>query len=110
MSMKERYGTMMDNAFGQYYVLFRKKNALDKEHAVTVAELFGDGKPYVADRQMLRKMLSFGVIKRVNGDYYWLDEKRVENPGAVLKQRLLIIGLAMALALVYCVLMGDFTF
>ena len=33
MSVKERYGTMMDNAFGGYYDLFRKQKALSSDMA-----------------------------------------------------------------------------
>lgn len=109
MSMRDNYKIMIDNAFGGYYELFRNRKALDKEHAVAVEELFGEQKPSAADRQMLKKMVSFGLAKRV-GDRYWLDEKKAGNPLAVYRQRMAIIGLAMILVLVYCVLMGDFTF
>ena len=39
MSVKERYGTMMDNAFGGYYDLFRKQKALSSDMAVTMEKL-----------------------------------------------------------------------
>lgn len=55
MSVKERYGTMMDNAFGGYYDLFRKQKALSSDTAVTMEKLFDGTKPTAADRQMIRK-------------------------------------------------------
>ena len=55
MSVKERYGTMMDNAFGGYYDLFRKQKALSSDMAVTMEKLFDGTKPTAADRQMIRK-------------------------------------------------------
>ena len=110
MSVKERYGTMMDSAFGMYYELFRKKNALSEEGALTMEELFDGVKITVADRQMFRKMVSFGVVKKVNDTRFWLDENKAANPGNVLRQRLLIVLAALILALGYCWFMGDFTF
>ncbi len=110
MSVKERYGTMMDSAFGSYYEMFREKGALSKEQAVTMEELFDGGKISVADRQMFHKMLSFGVVKREGGVRYWLNEEKAVNPGKVLTQRILIIAAAMAVALGYCIIMGDFKF
>lgn len=109
MSMKENYKVIIDNAFGAYYELFRKKNALDKDHAVTIEELFGETAPSAADRKLFKKMVSFGLAKRA-GEKYWLDEKKAGNPLSVYRQRMAVIGLAMILVLVYCVLMGDFTF
>ena len=92
MSVKERYGTMMDNAFGGYYDLFRKQKALS------------------SDMQMIRKMVSFGVVKKSGDAGLWLDEGKVSNPGNVLRQRLLIILAALILAVAYCWFMGDFIF
>lgn len=109
MSMKDNYKIIIDNAFGRYYELFRKKDALDKEHAVTIEELFGEEAPSSADRQMFKKMVSFGLVRRT-GEQYWLDEKKAGNPMAVYRQRMAVIGIAMILVLVYCVLMGDFKF
>ena len=62
MSVKERYGTMMDNSFGGYYDLFRRQKALSSDTAVTMETLFDGTKPTAADRQMIRKMVS---LKRV---------------------------------------------
>ena len=47
---------------------------------------------------MMHKMLSFGVVKRVGVNQYWLDEAVISNPNGVLKQRLLLILAAVALA------------
>ena len=106
MSVKERYGTMMDNAFGGYYDLFRKQKALSSDMAVTMEKLFDGTKPTAADRQMIRKMVSFGVVKKSGDAGLWLDEGKVSNPGNVLRQRLLIILAALILAVAYCWFMG----
>ncbi len=110
MSVKERYGTMMDNAFGGYYDLFRKQKALSSDTAVTMETLFGEMKPTRADRQMIRKMVSFGVVKKSGDGGLWLDEEKASKPGNVLGQRILILVAAMILAVAYCWAMGDFTF
>ncbi len=43
MSMKDRYGNLMDDTFNAYYELFRKKGAVSEESAVTIEELFDGG-------------------------------------------------------------------
>ena len=80
MSVKERYGTMMDNSFGGYYDLFRKQKALSSDTAVTMETLFDGTKPTAADRQMIRKMVSFGVVKKSGDDGLWLDEGTMFGP------------------------------
>lgn len=103
MSFQEKYGTMMDGAFGFYYEAFRRKGALSKETALTMEELFDDYKLSVAERQLFRKMLSFGVVKKVDRQRYWLDEAKAANPGKVLHQRMMVIGAAAVFVLIYCI-------
>lgn len=95
--MANNYGKMMDKAFGEYYAKFRELNALSKENAVTIEELFPDNPPaFLYDR--IHKMLSAGIIKRVGTNRYWLDEKRASDSNAVLKQRLLVVFLGILVA------------
>ena len=94
---------MMDKAFGEYYDRFRELNALSKETAVTEEELFPNGRPLLF-RDAMHKMLSMGVVKRVGLDRYWLDEQRAADGKGVLKQRLLLILAAVALAAVVLLL------
>ena len=95
--MANMYGNMMDSAFGPYYERFRALGAVSKETAVERSGLFPEGES-IHDSQMMHKMLSFGVVKRVGVNQYWLDEAVISNPNGVLKQRLLLILAAVALA------------
>ena len=88
------YKDMLDRAFYVYYDRFRELKALDKENAVTLEELFPDGQS-VADRDKMHKMLSMEIVKRVGMNRYWLDEKRAADGNGVLKQRLIIIVIAV---------------
>ena len=96
--MAKSYKDMMDSAFGTYYDRFRELNALSKETAVTRAELFPDGES-VIDADRMHKMLSMEVVKRVGMNRYWLDEKRAADGNGVLKQRILMIVIAVILGL-----------
>ena len=95
--MANIYGNMMDSAFGPYYELFRALGAVSKEAAVERNKLFPQGES-IHDSQMMHKMLSCGAVKRVGVNQYWLDEAVIANPKGVLKQRLLLILAAVALA------------
>ena len=92
------YQDMLDKAFTVYYERFRELNALSKENAVTRDELFPDGESML-DRDNMHKMLSMEIVKRVGLNRYWLDEKRAADGNAVLKQRILIIVIALILGL-----------
>ena len=96
--MAKSYKEMMDDAFGTYYDRFRALNALSRETAVTRAELFPEGET-VIDADRMHKMLSMEVVKRVGMNRYWLDEKRAADGNGVLKQRLLMIVIAVVLGL-----------
>ncbi len=101
--MADNYKKMMDDTFGKYYERFRELNATSKENAVTVDELFPDEKPFLFHDRM-HKMLSMEVVKRVDLDRYWLDEKRAADGKGVLKQRILMVVIAIAIALVIILL------
>lgn len=92
------YQDMMDSTFAKYYDRFRELNALSKENAVTRAELFPDGETMV-DRDRMHKMLSMDIVKRVGMDCYWLDEKRAADGKGVLKQRIIMIVIAVIFGL-----------
>ena len=90
------YKDMLDSAFSSYYARFRELRALDKENAVTLEELFPDGQTMI-DRDRKHKMLSMDIVKRVGLNRYWLDEKRAADGNGVLKQRILILVIALIL-------------
>lgn len=90
------YKDMLDSAFSSYYARFRELRALDKENAVTLEELFPDGQTMI-DRDRMHKMLSMDIVKRVGLNRYWLDEKRAADGNGVLKQRILILVIALIL-------------
>ena len=58
------------------------------------------------------KMLSMEIVKRVGMNRYWLDEKRAADGKGVLKQRLLIIAIAVVLGVTLGILrnMGILNF
>ena len=93
------YKDMLDSAFSSYYERFRQLRALDKENAVTLDELFPEGQT-VVDRDRMHKMLSMEIVKRVGMNRYWLDEKRAADGNGVLKQRIVIIVIAVVAGLV----------
>ena len=105
------YQDMMDKAFTVYYDRFRELNALSKETAVTRSELFPVGESMV-DADAMHKMLSMNIVKRVGMNKYWLDEKRAADGKGVLKQRILIIVIAVILGLTFGILkrMGILNF
>lgn len=90
------YKDMLDSAFSTYYDRFRELRALSKENAVTLEELFPDGETMI-DRDRMHKMLSMEIVKRVGMNRYWLDEKRAADGNGVLKQRIIIIVIAVIL-------------
>ena len=92
------YQDMLDSAFAEYYDRFRRLNALSRENAVTRAELFPEGESRI-DADRMHKMLSMDIVKRVGMDRYWLDEKRAADGSGVLKQRILVIVIAVVLCL-----------
>lgn len=105
------YKEMMDQAFGAYYERFRALHATSAENAVTKDELFPQGESR-RDAEAMHKMLSMEVVKRVDRNRYWLDEARAADGKAVLKQRILIIVLALILGLTIGILkrMGILNF
>ena len=90
------YKAMLDNAFSSYYARFRELKALSKEDAVTLDELFPEGETMI-DRDKMHKMLSMNIVKRVGLNRYWLDEKRAEDGKGVLKQRIIMVVIAVIL-------------
>lgn len=97
--MADWYGKMMDNAFQEYYERFRACNALSRENAVTRSELFPEGET-MRDADAMHKMLSMNVVKRAGVGKFWLDEKRAADSKAVLRQRIVMIVVAIILAFV----------
>ncbi len=98
-----KYKEMLDSAFSSYYARFRGLGALSKENAVTREELFPDGET-VIDRDKMHKMLSMEIVKRVGVNRYWLDEKRAAGGNSVLKQRIIMIVIAVIFGVVLGVL------
>ena len=96
--MANNYKEMLDKAFSKYYDRFRELNAVSKENAVTIEELFPNGES-ILDRDSMHKMLSMEIVKRVGLNRYWLDEKRANDGKGVLKQRILIVIIAVILGL-----------
>ena len=105
------YKDMLDSAFTEYYDRFRKVNALSKENAVTRNELFPDGETMI-DADRMHKMLSMGIVKRDGMNRYWLDEERAADGKGVLKQRIIIIVIAILIGLAIGILnrMGFLNF
>lgn len=105
------YQDMLDSAFAGYYERFRKLGALSKDTAVTRAELFPEGESRI-DMDRMHKMLSMDIVKRVGVNRYWLDEKRAADGRGVLRQRILIIIIALILGVAIAVLrnMGILNF
>ena len=96
--MAESYKELLDGAFEEYYNRFRELNALSKENAVTRAELFPNGETLI-DADRMHKMLSMEIVKRVGMNRYWLDEKRAADGKGVLKQRVILIVIALVVGL-----------
>ena len=90
------YKNMLDSAFSAYYDRFRELRALSKENAVTLEELFPDGETMI-DRDKMHKMLSMEIVKRAGMNRYWLYEKRAADGNGVLKQRIIMIVIAVIL-------------
>lgn len=92
------YQQMLDSAFEKYYARFRKLRAVSEENAVTREELFPEGES-VIDRDRMHKMLSMNIVRRVDLNRYWLDEKKAGDGNGVLKQRLILIAVAVVIGL-----------
>ncbi len=101
--MSESYKKMMDDTFGEYYERFREVNALSRDNAVTIDELFPDGRPILC-RDRMHKMLSAGIVKRTGFNRYWLDQERADDSSGVLKQRLLIVAIGIGIAVLLIIL------
>lgn len=96
--MANNFRDQLDRAFAEYYARFRELNALSEENAVTREELFPDGESMM-DADGMHKMLSMNIVKRVGMNRYWLDEKRAVDGKGVLKQRIMIIVIALVLGI-----------
>lgn len=105
------YQQMLDSAFEKYYTRFRELRATSEENAVTREELFPEGES-VIDRDRMHKMLSMNIVRRVGLNRYWLDEKRASDGKGVLKQRIIMIVIAIILGLTIGILsrMGILNF
>ena len=88
------YQEMLNSAFSAYYARFRELGALSKETAVTMEEIFPDGGS-LTDKDKMHKMLSMEIVKRSGVNRYWLDEKRAADGKGVLKQRIILIVIAV---------------
>ena len=106
-----KYQNMLDSAFTAYYDRFRQLRALSRENAVTIDELFPDGETII-DQKRMHKMLSMDIVRRVGLNRYWLDEKRAADGKGVLKQRIIMIVIAVILGLALGILnrMGILNF
>ena len=105
------YQDMLDRAFSAYYDRFRDLRALSQDTAVTLAELFPEGQSPI-DRDRMHKMLSMNIVKRVGMNRYWLDETRAADGKGVLKQRIVLIVVAVILGVALGILnrMGILNF
>lgn len=103
--MAKSYQELLDGTFEGYYARFRKLGALSKENAVRREELFPDGETAI-DRDRMHKLLSMDIVKRVGFARYWLDEKRAADGNGVLKQRLIMIVIAVILGVTLGILRG----
>ena len=105
------YQQMLNSAFENYYARFRELRAVSEENAVTREELFPEGESMI-DRDRMHKMLSMNIVRRVGLNRYWLDEKRAADGNGVLKQRLLLIAIAVVLGVTLGILarMGVLNF
>lgn len=101
--MARSYKDLLDGAFIEYYERFRELNALSKENAVKGSELFPDGQSLI-DRDRMHKMLSMNIVKRVGFNRYWLDENRAADGKGVLRQRIVILAIALVLGLILGIL------
>ena len=97
------YKDMLDSAFFTYYDRFRECRAVNQEDAVTLKELFPDGET-MTDRQRMHKLLSMGIVKRVGVNRYWLDEKKAADGNGVLKQRILLLVIAVIIGVAFGIL------
>ena len=106
-----KYQDMLDSAFAAYYDRFRQLRALSRDTAVTIDELFPEGESML-DQKRMYKMLSMDIVRRVGMDRYWLDEKRAADGKGVLKQRIILIVVAVILGLALGILnrMGILNF
>lgn len=109
--MAKAYKEMLDQTFAKYYERFRDLNALSRENAVTREELFPDGETMI-DADRMHKLLSMDIVKRVGMNRYWLDEKRAQDGKGVLKQRILLVVIAVVLGVAIGILkrMGILNF
>lgn len=107
MSMKDRYGNMIEDAFGAYYELFRKRGAVSEDTAVTLDELLDGEKVTMTDRQMIRRLVSYCTVRKTGEQKYWLDEERASNPGNGMRRQLFIVLAALVLVLVYCSIVSN---
>jgi hypothetical protein len=97
------YKDMLDSAFSTNYDRFRECRAVNQEDAVTLEELFPDGET-MTDRQRMQKLLSMGIVKRVGVNRYWLDEKKAADGNGVLKQRILLLVIAVIVGVAFGIL------
>lgn len=97
------YKDMLDSAFSTYYDRFRECRAVNQEDAVTLDELFPDGET-ITDRQRMQKLLSMGIVKRVGVNRYWLDEKKAADGNGILKQRILLLVIAVIIGVAFGIL------
>lgn len=105
------YQQMLDSTFEKYYVRFRELRAVSEENAVSLEELFPEGES-VIDRDRMHKLLSMNIVKRAGMNQYWLDEQRAADGNGVLKQRILMIVIAIIIGLAIGILsrMGILNF
>ena len=98
----------MNKLFEPYINRFRELNADSEENAVTKEQLFSNKQTF-SDSNVMHKMLSSGMVKRVDMNKYWLDEKVVANPKGILLQRYGVIILGIIIGIAWVALEGYFT-
>lgn len=98
----------MNKIFEPYINRFRELNAVSEENAVTKDQLFSNEQT-LSDSNVMHKMLSSGMVKRVEMNKYWLDEKVVSNPKGILLQRYGVIILGIIIGIAWVALEGFFT-
>ncbi len=107
MSSKNGYNELINEAFESYYEAFRKQGALSKETAKTLDEIFPAVSLSFSDKEIIRKLKNYGFIKKV-GEKYYLDEDRVNKPGGLFAQRLLLLFICALFVMIYVIFADKF--
>ncbi|MDO4438068.1 MAG: hypothetical protein Q4B86_01275 [Eubacteriales bacterium] len=107
MASKNGYNELMNEAFESYYEAFRKHGALSKETALTLDEIFPAVELSFSDKEIIRKLKNYGFIKKA-GNKYYLDEEKLNKPGGILAQKLLLLFICAVFVMVYVMFADKF--